>query len=539
MTRYATNLARTVGQQQPIPGREAEMSRNDAGGYGFTLTHWDRFKRFLILGAEGGTFYVGEQKLTVENAAAAMQCIKEDGLRALSEIARVHNLSLAPKWEPAVFCLALASVHGDVATKTRVAAMAPDLLRTGAQLLAFVASADALGKWRRNLRRTVQAWVDARPADQLAYQAVKYQQRNGWSLRDVLRLSHATSKDPAVKAVLDRICGRAASASITKIPEILVAEGLMRFEVNEAGVEAALRYADQLPREALPSEVNKLPGYWKQALATGNLPATALIRNLAQMTRVGLMDDVEVRDAIIQRIAGVTKARVHPLAVLLAAAAYKSGGANGRSQGAQYAPNQAVLDALYMAFETGFTQEHRIAGSALVAVDVSGSMSDPVNGSPALTCRDAATAIAVALSRVVEAPEIQAFNQHCPATGHTGNFWGRVKAGSSYSEALEIFGRMNGSTNCASPILYATQAQKAFDAIVIVSDQDSWSGHVHVAQAMEKYRAAVNPKARLVVLGLAGTGTTLVDPKDPLALGIAGFDAGAVTVLESFLRGAL
>src|SRR5438045_1222448 len=47
----------------------------------------------------------------------------------------------------------------------------------------------------RGLRQAVAGW-DAQPADFLAYQAVKYQQRDGWSQRDLLRLAHpkATSE---------------------------------------------------------------------------------------------------------------------------------------------------------------------------------------------------------------------------------------------------------------------------------------------------------------------------------------------------------
>jgi 60 kDa SS-A/Ro ribonucleoprotein len=44
--------------------------------------------------------------------------------------------------------------------------------------------------WGRALRRAVKGWYVARPAGDLAYQAVKYQARGGWSHRDLLRLTH-------------------------------------------------------------------------------------------------------------------------------------------------------------------------------------------------------------------------------------------------------------------------------------------------------------------------------------------------------------
>ena len=45
--------AKETSQAQAIPGREAEMSRNAAGGFAFDLDDWTRFHRFLVLGTEG------------------------------------------------------------------------------------------------------------------------------------------------------------------------------------------------------------------------------------------------------------------------------------------------------------------------------------------------------------------------------------------------------------------------------------------------------------------------------------------------------
>ncbi|MCE9558059.1 MAG: TROVE domain-containing protein, partial [Armatimonadetes bacterium] len=41
--------------------------RNNAGGFAWALNPWKQLERFLILGTEGGTYYVGERKLTLDN----------------------------------------------------------------------------------------------------------------------------------------------------------------------------------------------------------------------------------------------------------------------------------------------------------------------------------------------------------------------------------------------------------------------------------------------------------------------------------------
>ena len=55
-----------TAQSEPIPGKT--MVENNAGGNVFQISCWSRLDRFLVLGSDGGTYYVSEKKLTVENA---------------------------------------------------------------------------------------------------------------------------------------------------------------------------------------------------------------------------------------------------------------------------------------------------------------------------------------------------------------------------------------------------------------------------------------------------------------------------------------
>jgi 60 kDa SS-A/Ro ribonucleoprotein len=541
---YAKHLLST--QQKPIPGREAEMVPNGAGGFNFALPVWDAFERFLILGSEGGTYYVSERKLTRDAAKAALTCLAQDPLVYLELVSDVHGNGRAPKWQPAVFALALASVHGDERAKAAVKRLAPGLLRTGAQLLYFTASCNALGKWRRNLRGTIQAWFDARDANAIAYQALKYQSRDGFAMRDILRLAHPVTEDPHKKAVFDRICGRDFS---TTQPMLLEAETLMRDTVKAYGPETAIGFASMLPREILPSEINAMPAYWQNVVRT--LPPTALIRNLATMTRLGLMENEEFLVPLVDRLTDVDtlrRARVHPMSLLLAFLAYSKGGAGLRSSAGPHVPHPAILGALGVSFETSLTRMIPIEGPILVACDVSGSMDAEVNGSPGMKAREAAAAIALMLSKACREAEVVPFNTNCPATqdalvatsfGRSSRVvrpsYGPLKPASLLELILQL-SSMSGGTDCAAPIRYATQNRRAVRAIIIVSDQDSWAGQEHVAQAMEEYRQQVVPDAKLVVMATTGQGSTLVDPQDRRAIGIAGFDLSAFQVVEWFLR---
>lgn len=105
-------------QSQPIPGRTGQM-RNAAGGYVFAKDLWTRLEDFLILGTTGGTYYVGEDKLTAQNAGVLFQAIAEDGprvVRLLTEISTARP-PRAPKQRPALFALAAAYAEGDADTR--------------------------------------------------------------------------------------------------------------------------------------------------------------------------------------------------------------------------------------------------------------------------------------------------------------------------------------------------------------------------------------------------------------------------------------
>ena len=50
---------RATPQSHPIPG--SSQVRNSGGGYSWQVDDWTRLDRFLILGAEGGTYYITER----------------------------------------------------------------------------------------------------------------------------------------------------------------------------------------------------------------------------------------------------------------------------------------------------------------------------------------------------------------------------------------------------------------------------------------------------------------------------------------------
>src|SRR5512139_3934388 len=122
-------------QAQPIPG-SAQVA-NNAGGFAWALDDWGRLDRFLILGTEGGTYYVSERALTVDNVHAVSRCIQNDGLRTVNRIAEISETGRTPKNDPALFALALAASYGDPAVRKAALEALPRVARTGTHLFHF------------------------------------------------------------------------------------------------------------------------------------------------------------------------------------------------------------------------------------------------------------------------------------------------------------------------------------------------------------------------------------------------------------------
>ena len=171
-----------------IPG--TNQVPNNAGCYGFAVDDWTRLSRFLLLGSENGSYHAAQQTLAVENAAATGRCIDADGERVVREIVAVSDGGHAAKNDSAVFALALCASLGSEATRKVALDALPRVCRTGTHLFHFAQFVDGMRGWGRGLRAAVGRWYSTKPVKAVAYQAVKYGRRDGWSHRDLLRLAH-------------------------------------------------------------------------------------------------------------------------------------------------------------------------------------------------------------------------------------------------------------------------------------------------------------------------------------------------------------
>ncbi len=542
-------------QSAPIPG--SGQVPNSAGGFAWGVDDWTRLRRFLVLGSEGGSYYASELALTRANAEAVERCLASDGPRAVDEIVRVSDEGRAPKNDPALFALAMAAGLGDEPTRKAALDALPKVARTGTHLFQFVTFVEGFRGWGRSLRRAVGRWYAARPVEEVAYQAVKYRQREGVTHRDVLRLAHPGEEVSAGNPTLG------VSDEHARLFEWIVrggeTEGLPRAVEGFALAQEAQSPAETaelvrdygLPREAVVSEHLTSPEVWEALLEA--MPMTAMIRNLATMTRVGVLaPGSEGVATVVERLGDgerIRKARVHPIALLAALRTYQAGrGSRGRNT---WSPVREVVDALDASFYVAFGNVEPTGKRLLLALDVSGSMTSGwVAGVPGLTPREASAALALVTAATEDRYEVVGFFAGRRGwKSQTKSQWGWGEQGLT---PLPISPRQRlddvvktvddlpfGGTDCALPMLYAQAKKREIDAFVIYTDSETWAGDVHPAQALREYRHASGIDARLVVVGMVSNRFSIADPADSGMLDVVGFDTATPQLISDFARGSL
>jgi 60 kDa SS-A/Ro ribonucleoprotein len=536
-----------------------DQGLNSAGGYTFSLDKWARLDRWLVLGSEGGTYYATERALTVDNAKTIAECLGEDGIRTVAQITAISEAARAPRNEPAIFALAMAA--GDASVETRRAALSAvaRVCRTGTDLFHFVRAVKGFRKWGRGLRSAIAGWYNDKPVERVAYQAVKYRERDGWSHKDLLRLSHPRAKTPEHEALYRWIVGGAGALSRETprgkpldpqaLPAFVRAFDELRTLTDRKRVIAMIR-DHRFTHEMLLTEWKNDPEVWAALLP--DMPQTALLRNLGKMTSLGLLSPMgDASRLVCHRLTDplrLARARVHPIAVLAALHVYQQGHgerAMKRANALSWTPVREVVDALHEAFHLAFRSIEPTGKKHLLALDVSSSMlAGAIAGVPGLTPRVASAAMAMATARVEPDYAVVAFT--AAPNGHGGQ-WGGGTSG-ILSLPISAKQRLNdvlamvkdlpfGGTDCALPMIWARKNKVPVDTFVIYTDNETWAGEVHPFQALREYRQKMGRAARLIVVGMTATGFTIADPTDAGMLDVVGFDASAPQVMADFARG--
>jgi 60 kDa SS-A/Ro ribonucleoprotein len=367
-----------------------------------------------------------------------------------------------------------------------------------------------------------------REPDQLALQVAKYQSRNGWSMRDLLRKAHPEPADAKVAKIFKYVVSGEAPRGLH--PFLVAVE-----KAKKADKKTLLKLIEEhrLPRECIPTEHLKDPDVWAKLLP--HMGMEAMLRNLGNMSKIGLVSQFSDASKMVVDKFGdkeaLRKSRLHPIKILIGFLTYQSG--HGvRGSGSWEAVPQ-VVDALDEAFYAAFKNVEPSGKRIFMSCDVSGSMnSRALLNVPGLTPMVAGAAMAMVTVKTEKNVFLTAFSNELIPTD-IGRY-------SRLDQVVEEFRRMGHiGTDASAPMRYALAKKMPVDAFCMYTDNETWRGGIHPSVALANYRKAMGIESTFVSAAMTATEYSVSDPNDSKALSMVGFDPETPAIMSDFAAGRL
>lgn len=553
--------------KQSEPARPDQV-RNAAGGYSFKVGDAECAHRFLLLGTEGGTYYTSEDEHTKDNAGVILRMAASNPLDLVRMIVEMSTGGRAPRQNPCIFALAVVAGTANAEGQRAALAAVPDVCRTFTHLALFNTYVEQFRGRGPALNKAVGRWYTENQVSKVAYQMVKFRQREGWGHNDVLRKVRPIGvTDTARRMAFNWVLGkglndyegsargftreqwaamspgeRAENRAVAR-PKLARAEyvpdGLAiiaDFEDAQAATKVAdwvniISRGNGLSWEMLPDAAQNESAVWEALLhSERGVPQHALIRQLGRLARLGLCDGDTGRLICAQIVdpERLKRARVHPINLLVAAKTYAQG--HGIRGDSTWPVVSNIVRALSDGFPAAYVGVEPAGKRTMVAVDGSGSMWHyQISGMPLSPC-EAAGAIAT----VTGATETDV--THVWFTTRAK----RLDLGGRRLDDVLTYLRQNATpegTDCSLPMQYAIQNNLKIDTFIVMTDGETWAGRIHPFQALEQYRQKSGINARMISVAMTASGTSIRCPDDALTLDVVGFDTVVPQMAADFSAG--
>ena len=542
----------SVSQSEKLTSNQ---TKNNAGGYVWEVDDITRLKRFLFLGSEGGSYYSTQKQLTKENIKCVFRLIESGkGLEVVNIVKDLSVQGRIAKQEPLLFVLAACARNKNREVKKAAYSVLNDICRIPTHLFTFIGYCELLSEpgtgWGRAHRNAVSNWYNQKDTKNLAYLVTKYQNRNGWCHKDLLRLSHTktdnktknliykyiTQRDKVdlngeeVKEIENEIMDEDELAKFIKSVDFLRAvETVKKNELSEEDILELIK-KHNLAREHIPTNRLNSVKIWENLLE--KMPITAMVRNLGKMTSIGLlsvsrMDLINKIKDRIEDTENLTKSRIHPLQLLLALKTYSNG--KGDKGSLTWNPVRQLVDALDSAFYLSFKTVKPTNKRYVLALDISGSMGSKIMGT-SITCCEAATTLAMVTASVEKECHIMGFADTFKPLDVSPK---RRLTDNTKETCIWNF----GSTDCSLPITWAMKNKVKTDCFIVYTDSETWCGEQHPSEALVKYRRNMKiPNAKLIVVAMTSNGFTIANPDDKYMLDVVGFDTNLPNIISGFVN---
>jgi len=625
-SRQQAQLARVLPVTAgPLRGEVA----NRGGGFAHEITDPATVTRNLLVLGTAGYYYRSGTEMTMKSLAQIRDLVRTGHAQTVFDVVRdVYESSAAPKQEATFMVWALLAhpstytegltEQADIQSALRESAEFRrqvmswvTSIRVGTHFLMAMSFYKAIGKggFGRLPKTCLGTWFTktARGGDEvprtgrdLAYQVLKYYNRNDFTMRDVLRLVHVDGKVQAaeIQIVLRLVTGLGSKQKskteafddalalgveldedgTADLREYLTAVKFVKTCEQDEGVipeVIALVRAHRMPREYLQTWFQKRPEVWMALLLNEEgdrvtMPFGALVRSLNRLTSMGCLADPGVRDLVVGYLTNetaVSRSHIHPAQLVVGWKQYSAGrGLRGKMT---WTPIKEITDALERAFYLSFGNVEPTGLRTRYILDGSGSMLSSMGAVPNMSSTEACGALAM-VSIATEEPEsvtvrmvsngirtirdivldremtLAEVAARCRNIGYTTDMSAGIdQALIKFRKDLKGMGRVDQeaflearATGDVEVLARYHKRWRTPEAFIYFTDNDVNSGR-RPSAALAEYREKTGIPAKMVVYCTQAGNYSICDPTDALSMTVAGFDTTGPGLVSAFLRGEL
>jgi 60 kDa SS-A/Ro ribonucleoprotein len=290
---------------------------------------------------------------------------------------------------------------------------------------------------------------------------------------------------------------------------------------------------------AAGSDPNAKKLAWEYLVNNNKLPYMAALRNLRNLLQAGVSPGCmkKVTD-LIQDPEAVKKSMQFPFRWWSAYRELKEMDMSGIGAANLKAIFDALENAIRISVENIPGWETLALERILVACDASSSMMRPISARSKVQLYHIGYVLGFAMQRQI--PNV--------TVGMFGERWKTLPADSNVLagvvDAVAREGEVGYSTNGHLVVQWALDNRLIYDRFMFLTDNQMWntsgratSGRSAFESVFNKYKAEINPKAKLILFDLAGYGTTPIDLVRPDVALVAGWSDKVFKIISDVENG--
>ena len=496
------------------PANLQATTTNNAGGHAYTRTAENVLAQLAVTGTFNPTFYVNEET----QLAQVIEVCKQVDAKFIAQAAIYSRQFGYMKDMPAFLLATLAAKDVQLAEQ-----IFPQVVSNGKMLRNFVQILRSGVVGRRSfgtvIQRMISNWLNQASDSKIIQASVG----TNPSLADIIKICHVKPQTYERGALFAWVIKKLKDEQVNLLPPVIQQlEAFRRGETDEI---------PNVPFELLTS-TELTQQHWELLALRGAWHMTRM--NLNTFLRKGVFYEPGMVDQIAKKLVDedvIKRSNVFPYQCLTA---YK------------YVDDlmpMGIRLALQDVLDLSLSNVPNFGKNTIVAVDVSGSMHDPITGNRGTATSkirriDVASLIAAAILKSNPTATIIPFDTQL----HIKYRLNPRDSIVTITQQLSKFG--GGGTNCGMVMEYANQQRLKADLIIYVSDYESWVGtnlsayrHATVtASEFAKFKKA-NPYAKLVCIDLSPNTTVQAPSEMKDVLNIGGFSDIVFKLIYEFSNG--